>query len=257
MSTSVNTIKRLLGIMIGVLIITYIISLNMDNHFVEFNTKWLSNEFMFAIVGGTFASLLVVLMCEIIRYRQIKLMTENSLFTYMANLYGQFLIIRGNCKRALNAHDVVPNNLIQSACDNANVHADYINGIDYTPFCNKSKVKEVLNQFKTEKFLSIKNILISFSFLKMAIREDSIFLLQQGKRDIVTSDCINANIALKKVINQTSTILTYLDQIISKIDSELGNRYHWQNVKRALNEYQDKFETKTLKDYMKEDVVVF
>ena len=76
MSVSVNTIKRLMGILIGVLVINYLISLNMENHYIVSNTKWLSNDFLFAIAGGTFASLVVVLVCEIIKYRQIKRATE-------------------------------------------------------------------------------------------------------------------------------------------------------------------------------------
>ena len=37
MSTSVNTIKWLLGVLLGVIILTYLISLNMENHFVIVN----------------------------------------------------------------------------------------------------------------------------------------------------------------------------------------------------------------------------
>lgn len=82
-------------------------------------------------------------------------------------------------------------------------------------------------------------------------------LLQQGKRDIVTSDCPHVKDALNKVIGQTSTILTYLDQIISQMDDGLDNRYNWHNLRKTLNTYQDNFETKTLADYMNEDLVVF
>lgn len=66
MSASVNTIKRLLWVLLGVFALTYIISLNIENHFVAVNTKWLSNVFLFAIVGGAFASLVIVLVCEYI-----------------------------------------------------------------------------------------------------------------------------------------------------------------------------------------------
>ena len=65
----------------------------MENHFVVADTKWLSNEFLFAIAGGAFASLVIVLVCEIIKYKQIKFATEATLFSNLANLYGQFLII--------------------------------------------------------------------------------------------------------------------------------------------------------------------
>lgn len=257
MSVSVNTIKRLLALLLLVLIITYIISVNKENLFLVFNTRWLSNDFLFAIASGAFASLVIVLVCEIIRYRQFKFATERALFSYLGSLYGQILIIRGNCKRTLNGHDLVPDNLIQSPCDNAMMLADHINGIDYTTFCKKNKVSCILSKFKTDKYLLLKHVLISFTYLRIAIREDSKILLQQGKRDIVTSDCPNVKDALNKVIGQTSTILTYLDQIISQMDDGLDNRYNWHILRKTLNTYQDNFETKTLADYMNEDLFVF
>ena len=149
MNTSVNTIKKILWVMVGILILTYFISQNMENHFIVLNAKWISNDCFFAIVGGAFASLLVVLICEIIKYRQLKFATEGALFSYVGNLYGQFLIIRGNCKRTLNGHDLVPDNLIQSLCDNAMLLVDYI----YTTFCGKNNVSGILSKFKTEKYL--------------------------------------------------------------------------------------------------------
>lgn len=257
MSVSVNTIKRLLAILIAVLTITYLVSLNMENHYIVLNTKWLSNDFLFAISGGAFASLVVVLACEIIKYRQIKIATEGALFSYLANLYGQFLIIKGNCTRTLRSHNIVPDNLIQSTCDNSMMLADYINGIDYTPYCKNNKIKEILDQFRKEKYSAMKNVLISFSNLRIAIREDSIFLLQQKNRDVVTSDCPNTQGTLSKINSQTATILTYLDQIISQIDNELQNKYNWQSLKKTMNVYQDNFEVKTLRDYVNEDVIIF
>ncbi|MBQ9439344.1 MAG: hypothetical protein IJU35_01920 [Paludibacteraceae bacterium] len=246
-----------MAVLIGVFAITYFISLNMENHYIILNTKWLSNDFLFAISGGTFASLVVVLVCEIIKYRQIKIATEGALFSYLANLYGQFLIIKGNCTRTLKSHNIVSDNLIQSTCDNSMMLVDYINGIDYSPYCKNNIIKDILDQFKKEKYSTLKNVLISFANLRIAIREDSIILLQQGKRDIVTSDCRNTQGTLNKIKSQTSTILIYLDQIISQIDNGLQNKYNWQSLKKTMDTYQDNLETKTLADYMNEDLVVF
>lgn len=257
MSTCVNTIKKLLWVLAVVLALTYLISLNMENHFISLNAKWISNDFLFAIAGGAFASLVIVLVCELIRYRQIKLATENALLIYLASLYGQFLIIRSNCKRVLNNANIVSDNLIQSTCDNATINADSINGIDYYLIHKTNKVRELLNEFKTNKYLAIKNVLINFAYLKMAIWEDGKVLIPQGKQNLVTSDCPNTNKVLNKVISQSTTILTYLDQIITQIDSELGNKYQWQNKKQTLNTYQDNYIGQQLDNYIKEDVIVF
>ena len=134
----------------------------MDNHFVVADTKWLSNEFLFAIAGGAFASLAIVIVCEVIKYWQLKFATEAALFSNLVNLYGQFLIIRSNCKRALNNHALVADNLIQPSSNNAMMFADCINGTDYTPFCQKNKIKDTLLQYKTEKYQTMKSVLLGF-----------------------------------------------------------------------------------------------
>ena len=257
MSTCVNTIKRLLWVLGGILILTYLISLNMENHFIALNAKWISNNFLFAIAGGAFASLVIVLVCEIIKYHQLKQMAESALLINLGNLYGQFLIIRSNCKRALRSRDIIADTIIDQTCENASRIADCINGIDYTPFCNKNKVKNIVIQYNSSKLIPIKLGIVSFTFLKIAIQEDKKLLLQQGRNTNVTSDCLNTHRALNKVVSQTSTILTYLDQIITQIDNELGNKYQWQHRKQALNTYQDNYIGQTLEDYLKEDVVVF
>ena len=115
----------------------------------------------------------------------------------------------------------------------------------------------MLNEFKVNKYLAIKNVLINFAYLKMAIWEDGKVLISQGKQNLVTSDCSNTNKVLNKVVSQSTTILTYLDQIITQIDNELGNKYQWQNKKQALNIYQNNYIGQQLDDYIKEDVIVF
>lgn len=257
MSTCVNTIKRLLWVLAGIILLTYLISLNMEIHFIALNAKWISNNFFFTISGGAFASLVIVLVCEIIKYFQLKKMAENTLFINLGNLYGQFLIIRSNCIRALNSQDIISDSIIEQTCENASKIADYINGIDYTPFCKKNKVKDIVIQYNSMKLIPIKIVIISFTFLKIAIQEDKKILLQQGRNANVTSCCPNTNKALNKVISQTSTILTYLDQIITQIDNELGNKYQWKNRKQAVNTYQDNYIGQTLENYLKEAVVVF
>ena len=229
----------------------------MENHFIIANTKWLSNDFLFAISGGAFASLVIVLVCEIIKYRQLKFATEDAILVNLGSLYGQFLTIRSICKRTINNTDIVSDNLIQPTCNNAMIVADSIQGIDHSLLCKYNKLKILLDQFKNNKYLPVKSVLINFVFLRIAIWEDGKILLAQGKQNLVTSDCTNTNKTLNKVISQSTTILTYLDQIITQMDDEIGKRYQWNNIKRSLNTYQDNYIGQQLDDYLKEDVIVF
>ena len=256
MSTSVNTIKKLSWALLGMFALTYVLSLNSDNHFVVISSKWVSNSFLFTIASGIFASLIVVILCELVRYRQMKYATEITLITNMASLYSQFLTIKSNCKRALDSQDAIADNLIQPTCDNATMTADYINGIDYTSFCN-NKIQRVLTTFKNEKLLAIKYALAGFRFYRIAFIEDKKLLIKRREREIVTSNCPNVNKALHKIVDQTSTILSYLDQITLQMDAELGYKYNWQNRRQAVNSYQKNYTSQNLDDYLNEDIVVF
>ena len=255
MSASVNTLKRLLLMLFIVASATYVVSLNMENHYFILQSKWISNDFLFAIVCGIFASLFVVIVCEYIKYRQVKTSVENAIFMYFGNLYGQFLIIRGNCQRAINGNEVVADNLIQSTSDNAMALADSIWGLDYCVFHKNNKIVNLLTHFKLEKHLLIKNVLTEFTFLRIAIREDSKQLLLAGKRDIVTANCPKVNEALHRIVDQSTIIIAYLDQQLSHFDDEFKNRYNWESVKKTMNDYQTNYTTQSLDDYLHKELI--
>ena len=54
MKSSINTIKFLVVMSVVLLLGTYCISLNDENRWIVLNTPWLSNSFVFAILGGSF-----------------------------------------------------------------------------------------------------------------------------------------------------------------------------------------------------------
>ena len=58
MTTCVNTIIRLFWLLAIVFVLTYIVSLNIENQIVIVNSKWISNDFLFAIfaINDSFVS---------------------------------------------------------------------------------------------------------------------------------------------------------------------------------------------------------
>ena len=89
----------------------------------------------------------------------------------------------------------------------------------------------------------------------MAIQTDRIVMLSQGIPDKITSNSTNTNAVLKKTIGQTAILLTHIDRNITLIDKVLGNRYNWQIIKQTINAYQDGFTSKSLEDYLSEDII--
>ena len=62
------------------LILTYAVTVNAEAHFVVLDSVWISNNFLITLFGGIFASMLVVLLCEIQKYLSSKSRTEQYLF---------------------------------------------------------------------------------------------------------------------------------------------------------------------------------
>lgn len=93
MRSSINIIKFLAVLYIALLIVLYGISLIDENRWIIINIPWASNSFDFVVAGGSFASSLVVLACELQKYQSIKRQTEiiysplNSLFIHKIPLF--------------------------------------------------------------------------------------------------------------------------------------------------------------------------
>lgn len=251
MRVCVNTIKWLIGFLIVVFILAYCISLNIENHFIIVNSKWISNDFLFAVSGGAFASLLIVLALEVLKYFQFRKDTEDRLFSYFMNLYDSVLQTRTACKRAIDGSYSITGGMLRQTTDNAILNLNAINYLDYTSFCKKkNRISKLLVCFRQEKYFPIKNTLVDFLFFHLAVQEDQIDLLQQGKTDNVTCNSTNTNKALKKILCQSGDLLTLIDQFLSNIDNELGNRYNWKSIKQTMNTCQANYTSKSLKDYL-------
>ncbi len=67
--------------------LTYFITVNVEAHILEFNTIWLSNNLALTVFGGAFASMLVVLICEVQKYITVKTSVKEYIFYQALYLY--------------------------------------------------------------------------------------------------------------------------------------------------------------------------
>lgn len=198
MKSSINTIKFQIVLSIILLIVTYGTSLNEENRWIVLDTPWLSNSFGFAIAGGSFASSLVVLACEIQKYQSIKLQTEDYIFGQLFSLYAQVTIIHYNTKRLLNNMSTpVPSNLIDEIANRGKMCLTSLSSIDYFTFCKNNAIKKQMIQYRGKSGTRIQLFLHYFVFLKMAINEDKIAMLKQGRDELITSQNSKTHQALK------------------------------------------------------------
>ena len=130
MRTSVKVIRFTLIASLILALATYGISLIMA--YGWFDIPWLSNNFLLAIFGGAFASMLVVLVCEIQKYILIKRETENQIFYYAGLICGNLLLMHLGVKKRLdNKTDAIDDYYTKSVPD-INAAINVLKNIDYT-----------------------------------------------------------------------------------------------------------------------------
>lgn len=91
MRSNVKTIKLTTRLSLTLAAMTYLISIKGVLGIDEI--KWLPDTFLFAVFGGAFASMLVVMICEISKYYENRESTETFLYSHLYYLYGQLQIM--------------------------------------------------------------------------------------------------------------------------------------------------------------------
>lgn len=258
MKLSINTIKFLVVLSIILLIVTYGIALNGENRWIVLDTPWLSNSFGFAIAGGSFASSLVVLACELQKYQSIKRQTEDYIFGQLFSLYAQVTIIHYNTKRQLNdISSPVPNNLIEEIASRGKMCLTSLTSVEYFTFCKYNAIKKQLIQYRGKGGTRIQLFLQDSVFLKMAINEDKIAMLKQGRDELITSHNTKTHQALKKIFDDSSVVLSLIEKSLGIIDKECKKRYHWSELKRNVILCEENFISACLDDFIESPTIQF
>lgn len=252
MEINIKTIKFTSILSSILFVITYLITL--ADSFKWFNISWLPNAFLIAIIGGAFASALVVLFCEIHRYFVNKKDAKGKIFFYIAFLYCKLTMI----KKELDKHLKKTNQeIILTLDNNMNDCLESIKqfkNIDYVTFTNKDKLMRIFNAavfwFNSEVEFSICEI----NYIKIAKNKDEIeCLMNTRKKGIVTSDSKNTKKALTITQKKIELILMQLDKIISDIDVACKQKHRWDIKKASILKGLDIEERDSLEDFFNQE----
>lgn len=241
---------------VGFLLITYCISLNDENRWIVLNTPWVSNNFAFVIAGGSFASLFVIIVCEIQKYLTIKRQLEDSIYSQLVSLYVQIIIINYNIKRQMNdLKSIVPINLIDEIANRGQLCLNNLASIDYDPFGKCNSIKIILSHYNGKNGNRIRSFFNNSVFLKLAINEDSIDMLRQGMNERVTASAPKTSIVLKKLYKDSTVVLAFIEKSIETIVKECNNRYHWDDVKKSIVSTEQNFVSLDLESFIKHPLI--
>ena len=91
----------------------------------------------------------------------------------------------------------------------------------------------------------------------MAINEDKIDNLKQGRDEMVKSISPKANLVLQKIYKDSSVVLTFIEESLDSIDLECKNRYHWKEMKRSVISSEENFNSADLDSFLELPVIKF
>ena len=198
--------------------------------------SWFSNEFLFVIFSGAFASSLVVLISEIFGYRQLKKALENELYSHTVCLYTAAKVAKNTMTAVIENKEihVLPNMLDQQQYQISSA-LNCIFNLDYATFCKKQELSVALTAFKG-KYSSHMAIMRECSFLRMSI-------------DQTQTDELTKNPNFNGPINTTYPLVLKTAQILQKhFDTIMGDceklldkvnysgRFDWKARKENLSQ---------------------
>lgn len=216
-------------------IITYLITLNMENRFITLNTPWLSNNFALTVCGGAFASMLVVLVCEVQKYLLEKQNAEDQIYTHVAYIFAQLHIMKANIQSCVvKPSQTVPGQLLAYSTGIIRNEISLVANVNYVTLTESKLVKEYQALCQIA-FQHIENYAVSTSNLDIAVKMDQINNLQfYGVERPVTSQSYYTHQTLDILSRNLAPLPAEIDSFLSKLDRICKNRYQWSSRRDAM-----------------------
>lgn len=246
MRDSIKIIKFTAVMSILFLALTYFVTVNIETHIIAPNTVWLSNNFALTIFGGIFASMLVVLICEVQKYRITRVSVENDMFWHASYLYWLMFLMQQNIHDYLeNTEANIPADLLEQSTLNIRNELFVLRNVNYASFKQKNLILVTHQKFLTEIAYDIQSLVDSSSKeLQIAINNVKIDYLQQNliNRKITSRDELIQRV-LSYQYNDVSEVLDKIDEYLNDVDKYCKSRYNWQEMREKIHSsYKNTFE---------------
>lgn len=230
-------------------LITFVICLNISYEW--FSIKWLSNEFLLALFSGVFASLLVVLFCEIQKYFLNKNQAENSMHSCCVGMICCFISAKTTLSQLVNDKmEVAPNGILDFLCQNVNYSMNTYFNIDYTTCCKKQKLYLAKTEF--DKFLihTVQKTINDCNFYDIAVNNIKLANCKNGMLEcnVNTNDPVLTKV-LNVLIDEFTLCIQSLADFLEKVDYK-GN---FQFKERYDVIRQQEYKQRSIEDFIKEN----
>ena len=222
---------------------------------ISFECNWLTNEFLFVIFSGAFASSLVVLINEIFGYRQLKKALENELYSHTVYLYAAAKVAKNTMTAVIENTEihVVPDMLDQQQYQISSA-LNCIFNLDYSTFCKKQELSVELTAFK-EKYSSYMAMIRECAYLRMSINQTQI-------DELMKNPCFNGpiNTTYPLVLKTAQILQKHFDTIMDDCEKLLdkvdySGRFNWKARKDKVSQVNSiDLEDGTLENFFKRNI---
>lgn len=279
MSSSKKTILFASVASIILLIITYLITVNIETGAISVDSPWISNNFFFAFFGGAFASMCVVLICEVQKFCSAKTSTEKYLFFQASFLYMQLYKMQQNIIDMENhPGEEIVKNFFDEPLSQIHNTANSILGTDYTRFSkgNTFLVQHQAFLLNLQKQLPI--VLSGKSALEVAILEIKILRSDQEIKELervraelniemmrqvqseqrkyspITAKDHPVSDVLKVHKQHVEKAMEFVDSYLISLDKENRGSFEWAEQKEAQKKsFVHLFDAWSLEKYLKQE----
>ena len=237
MRGSVKVIKFTATMSILFLALTYFTTVNIEAHIFELNTIWLSNNLALTVFGGVFASMLVVLICEVQKYITAKASVEEYIFYQALYLYqALFLMQQSICDYQKNTEAHVPDNLLDETSQMIQSEIFALQSADYAPFKQKNLLLTIHQKFCRKTAIEFQPISNGSNAVKIAINTVKInYLKKHNSNRMVTSVDEPLQTVLSIQLGRVSDALEKVDEYLKDIDKYCNQRYDWERQRKQIH----------------------
>lgn len=249
MRSNIETIK-FTGLFSAILaVFTYIVALNIEIGFFQPNWTWMSNNFALTICGGAFASFLVVMLCEMQKYKSNRLACENFIFFKMTYLYSALFSMHKRINLLIQDEKaIVPQNCLDEHIHMALGELTALQSTDYILFNKNNQMVREHQKFCIERAPILRSVIESYGiYLKLAVnivqREN---LEKSGRSGNVTASNPLVAVTLNRIDNEVIKLLDEISDYLAIIEQSTKGRYNWtvakEKIEAASNPRLDTFE---------------
>lgn len=230
----------------------YVIHLNMEMNICVLNSPWISNNFLFTILSGAFASVIIALLIEVRQYKLNKVIAKNQIFRDATLFYGQISIIKYTLLR-IKEHpsNIISPDIIAMPVSMCNLYRDSLHGIDYSPFFRRDKLSRALKEMDYQMSNQITQFLLQAPIIQQAVIQDKIKVLEQTGNSVnPTYNSYYCKLTVDKLLENIIPIVDKLTSCMQNIADGVGQKERWKQIYKDFTHFEENYDAPSLEKYL-------